>query len=97
MRVNQSPSLYEYILSYKFTCNSGILVRTISSKMEITVHNWTTEALLNLVKNCSEHTPGGGSITIACDQNPICTQIVVEDTGSGFIKEDTPHLFERFL
>lgn len=29
-------------------------------------------------------------------QNPIFSEIVVEDQGSGFDKEDLPHIFERF-
>lgn len=58
--------------------------------------NWTVEALLNVVKNCVEHTPRGGSITIAARQNPLYTLITVADTGEGIAAEDQPHLFERF-
>lgn len=35
--------------------------------------NWTAEALLNMVKNCVEHTLRGGMITISARQNPIYT------------------------
>ncbi|WFR58715.1 HAMP domain-containing sensor histidine kinase [Anaerocolumna sp. AGMB13025] len=58
--------------------------------------NWTAEALLNIVKNCMEHTPQGGSITITCQQNPLYTEITVADNGEGIDKEDMPHIFERF-
>lgn len=57
---------------------------------------WTAEALGNIVKNAMEHTPVGGSITIAAEETPLFTQITVEDTGMGFAPQDIPHLFERF-
>ncbi|WP_049042670.1 sensor histidine kinase [Clostridium sporogenes] len=58
--------------------------------------HWINEAILNIVKNCSEHTPDGGEISIDYKQNPICTQITIEDNGKGFDKKDIPHLFTRF-
>ena len=57
---------------------------------------WITEAILNILKNCMEHTPVGGRIQISYAQNAIYTEIVIEDNGEGFEKEDLPHLFERF-
>ena len=57
---------------------------------------WTMEAVMNLLKNCMEHTPRGGMVRCSYEQNPIYTQITITDTGSGFAKEDMPHLFERF-
>ena len=57
--------------------------------------DWTMEAIMNLMKNCMEHSPGG---TIHCSyaQNPLYTEILIWDDGEGFAKEDIPHLFERF-
>lgn len=57
---------------------------------------WTMEAVINLFKNCMEHTPRGGKVSCVYEQNPIYTQILITDTGEGFAKEDIPHLFERF-
>lgn len=57
---------------------------------------WIAEALQNLLKNCAEHTPDGGKIDIICKDNPLYTEIVLHDSGSGFAPEDLPHLFERF-
>lgn len=57
--------------------------------------DWTMEAVMNLMKNCMEHSPGG---TVYCSyaQNPLYTEILIWDDGEGFAKEDIPHLFERF-
>lgn len=57
---------------------------------------WTAEALGNILKNCLEHTPEGGTITVTASETALYTQIEVTDTGSGFDIKDIPHLFERF-
>lgn len=65
-------------------------------EMPITVDpEWTMEAVMNLMKNCAEHS-AGGSIYCACEQNPLYTELLIWDEGEGFLKEDIPHLFERF-
>ena len=58
--------------------------------------NWTAEAVLNIVKNCVEHTPEGGTIDIVCTENPLFAQIRIEDSGRGITPEDLPHIFTRF-
>lgn len=58
--------------------------------------NWTAEAIGNILKNCMEHTPQGGTIKISCNQNAIFTQIGIYDNGNGIHPEDLPHIFERF-
>jgi len=57
---------------------------------------WTAEALGNILKNCMEHTPRGGTITLTAEENALYTQLIIADTGSGLEREDIPHLFERF-
>lgn len=57
--------------------------------------DWTMEAVMNLIKNCMEHNPGG-IIHCTYEQNPLYTDIMIWDEGKGFFKEDMPHLFERF-
>ena len=58
--------------------------------------DWTMEAVMNLFKNCMEHTPPGGTVYCSYEQNPLYAQIFIWDAGVGFAKEDIPHLFERF-
>lgn len=57
---------------------------------------WSAEALGNILKNCMEHTPEGGTITVTAQETALYTQIEVTDTGCGFNPKDIPHLFERF-
>jgi len=58
--------------------------------------NWTTEALINILKNCIEHTAVGGKIHISFSENPLYSEIIVRDNGYGISKKDLPHIFERF-
>lgn len=65
-------------------------------EMSITVDvEWTMEAVMNLMKNCAEHS-AEGTIFCSYEQNPLYTEILIWDEGEGFLKEDIPHLFERF-
>ena len=57
---------------------------------------WLAEAVGNIVKNCMEHTPEGGQISINAEENAIYTVLTIEDTGKGFDKNDIAHIFERF-
>ena len=57
---------------------------------------WTMEALINLMKNCMEHSPRGGTIHCDYSRNPLYAEILIWDEGRGFEAEDIPHLFERF-
>lgn len=58
--------------------------------------SWSSEAVGNILKNCMEHTPEQGSITVAACENTIFTEITISDNGKGIEKEDIPYLFDRF-
>ncbi len=58
--------------------------------------HWSAEAFSNILKNCLEHTGEGGAISISWRENPLYTEIDIKDNGSGFLREDLPHLFQRF-
>lgn len=57
---------------------------------------WTAEAIGNVIKNATEHSPVGSTITLSGRDTPIFTEITVEDEGGGFPPEELPHIFKRF-
>ncbi len=57
---------------------------------------WTCEAVLNIVKNCMEHTSDGGNISITASDNALYGEIIISDNGFGISSADLPHIFERF-
>ena len=58
--------------------------------------DWTSEAVLNIVKNCIEHTTEGGEIHIEFSSTPLSSTIKIRDNGEGISKSELPHIFERF-
>ncbi|TAH64464.1 MAG: HAMP domain-containing histidine kinase [Anaerolineaceae bacterium] len=57
---------------------------------------WTREALINILKNCIEHTHKGGHICLSVNDNTLFSEIIISDNGAGIRREDLPHIFTRF-
>lgn len=58
--------------------------------------DWSCEALVNIIKNCVEHTNSNGEINIKYEENPLYSEIIIKDSGEGIDKNDLPHIFKRF-
>ena len=57
---------------------------------------WLSEAILNILKNASEHAPWGGEIMVSWQQTPLATMLEIEDRGNGIPSEEIPKIFNRF-
>ena len=54
------------------------------------------QVLLNLIANAFDHTPSGGTVTLALACVEEWARLTVKDTGSGISDAEMPHIFERF-
>ena len=58
--------------------------------------NWTAEALTNIIKNASEHSPQDSTIEITVGTNPLTRWLSIADKGEGIPPTDIKGLFQRF-
>ena len=87
-----SDNLYELFMQ------KGVLI-DVPEMGEMNIHvdlNWTTEAVMNLMKNCMEAAETDTTVHCSYEKNPLYVQIRIWDEGEGFAKKDLPHLFDRF-
>lgn len=54
------------------------------------------QVLRNLLLNALQHTPAGGTVTVAAHQAGTALEVLVADTGVGIAPDHLPHVFERF-
>lgn len=79
-----------------FQKNVTVIIPELGETEIVADLDWTMEAVMNLMKNCMEHTPSGRAVHCSYEKNPLYTEILIWDEGEGFAKEDIPHLFQRF-
>ena len=73
------------------------IVEHIDTNTTINIdRKWMVEAIENILKNCIEYSLENSTIEIKCNQNPLYTEISIEDYGKGIIKEDLPKIFDKF-
>jgi signal transduction histidine kinase len=61
------------------------------------VYDHVVRAVMNIVRNASEHTPKGGVINITVTYSGEELIFTVEDSGSGFTPEALAHGTEQFF
>lgn len=59
-------------------------------------YKWQIEALTNILKNSVEHSYENNKVLIESSENNAYVKITIKDFGTGIVKEDINHIFERF-
>ncbi|HUS17344.1 MAG TPA: HAMP domain-containing sensor histidine kinase [Chloroflexia bacterium] len=54
------------------------------------------QILLNLLDNALRYTPSGGAVSVRGALDGSMVRLEVQDTGTGIIAADLPHIFDRF-
>ena len=76
--------------------NQRLIIEGDDTSSYIGDMSWSVEALVNIIKNCVEHTKENGQIYVSYEENPIYSKITIKDSGEGIDKKDLPNIFKRF-
>ncbi len=76
--------------------NQNLIIEGDDTSSYIGDMSWSVEALVNIIKNCVEHTKENGQIHISYEENPVYSKIIIKDSGEGIDKKDIAHIFKRF-
>lgn len=76
--------------------NQNLIIEGDDTSSYIGDMSWSVEALVNIIKNCVEHTKENGQIHISYEENPVYSKITIKDSGEGIDKKDIAHIFKRF-
>ena len=98
----QEYALDEQILNLAMTFEPQLTEKDIKLSLQIErimIHAnepLLSEVIGNLIGNAIKFTPAGGEIEISLSSAAGKAVLTVKDTGIGILKEDLPHIFERF-
>ena len=90
--------MLEVFKQAKVLANNGVTVQ-LGREDQVLVRgdrDRLKQVLLNLIANALDHTPSGGTVTLALACIEDWARLTVTDTGSGIPREELPHIFERF-
>lgn len=66
-----------------------------STDVDVDIH-WICEAIINVLKNCIEHSPIDGEVTISYQVTPLYAEILITDEGDGLKETESNKIFDRF-
>jgi two-component system, OmpR family, sensor kinase len=55
------------------------------------------QLVINVLQNAVQHTPGGGTVTVATSRDATVARIRVTNQGAGIPPEDQARIFDRFV
>lgn len=59
-------------------------------------HNWTTEAILNILDNAIKYTPSAGNVTVSIQEYESFVRVDIKDNGIGITEDELATIFKRF-